>query len=182
VADDGDRTRFWPLIEKRTGKPMDHWFAAMDQVEGRPYPEQMAFLMEEHGFARSHANALVQFRRGSASSRRFGSLGDYLAGADPAGAATIRAIFDAVLRIRPDAELVIAWNQPMARVGDRYVFGASLGRRHVLIAPWDQDRLEALRPRLEADGYVVNRKTMQVPLDWGVDEDLLAALEAARAA
>jgi uncharacterized protein YdhG (YjbR/CyaY superfamily) len=114
--------------------------------------------------------------RGTRSLRRYTTLDGYPGGADRGGAATMRAILAAVGRLRPDLELVIAWNQPMLRTDDGYVFGASLGRRHILIAPWDRDRLEALRPRLEADGYAVNRKTIRIPLDWPVDEALLGEL------
>lgn len=181
ATDDGDRTRYWPLIEKRTGQPMDHWFAVMEGLAGRRYEDQMAVLIDEHGFARAHAKALVLYCRGSASSKRFGTLDDYLAGADPVGAATVRAILAAGQAARPELEVVIAWNQPMLRDADDYVFGVGLGKQHILLAAWGDGILESVRPRLEAEGYAVNRKTIRVPLDWDVDEDLMRELVAAPA-
>ncbi len=172
----GDRARHWPAIERKHGQPIEHWFALVRDLGDARYPEQMALLQEGHGFSRAHANAVVMHCRGSTSQRRFTTLDAYLADADPVGAATVRAILAAAGRLRPDLELVIAWNQPMLRGDDGYVFGASLGKRHILIAPWARGRLEALRPRLEAEGYAVNRKTVRVPLDWAVDEALLGEL------
>ena len=66
VPSSPDRASHFPAIEKRYGKPMSYWFTQMKKVKGKKYPEQMAFLQEEHGFSRAHANALVQYSRGSA--------------------------------------------------------------------------------------------------------------------
>ncbi len=74
----------------------------------------------------------------------------------------------------PHPDIVIAWDQPMLKSGSRYVFGASVSAKHILVAPWDADLLVALAPRLV--GYTVNKKTIRVPLDWAVDGDLLRDL------
>lgn len=174
MGDAGDRTRFWPAIEKKHDQPMEHWFAVMAAMKGRTYDEQMAFLQEQHGFSRAHANALVMYTRGSGSSRRFDGLDAYLDGlADPAVRATVRAVLDAIRASFPDLEVVISWNQPMLKLGDAYVFGVSAATKHVSLAPWSDEVLNAFRPRLEADGYTVNKKTFRVPADWPVDADLL---------
>lgn len=178
MTNDGDRTRFWPAIERRYGQPMAHWFALMETVSDRRYPEQMALLQEDHGFSRSHANAVVMFCRGSSSAKRFATLDDYLADADPQAQTTIRAIFAALQATRPDSTVVIAWNHPQLKAGDDYLFGVSLAAKHILIAPWNSDVLERFRPRLVEDGYTVNKKTIRVPLDWDVDAALLAELVA----
>ncbi len=150
---------------------MEHWFALMATVADRKYEEQMALLQEQHGFSRAHANAVVMYSRGSTTSKRYGTLDDYLHGADPAGAQTLRAIFAAIAERHPDLELAMAWNQPMLKSGDAYVFGAMLGARHILIAPFRPAVIAAFAPRLE--GYTVNKKTIRVPLDWDVDKALL---------
>lgn len=173
---DPSRESHFPAIEKKYGKPMSHWHRLMKTVAGRKYDEQMALLMGEHGFTRAHANALVMYSRGSTTTRKFADPEAYFASLDAVKARTMRALFTSLQKDFPDLELVIAWNQPMLRGDDGYAFGASLGRRHILIAPWAQSRLETLRPRLEADGYAVNRKTIRVPLDWAVDEALLGQL------
>jgi uncharacterized protein YdhG (YjbR/CyaY superfamily) len=157
---------------------MEHWFAVMKTVADRSYSEQMVVLQEEHGFSRAHANALVMFSRGSGSAKRFATLDDYLADADPRAQATVRAIFAALLKAQPGGSVVIAWNHPQLKVGDTYLFGVSLAKKHLLIAPWNTATLEVFRPRLESAGYTVNKKTIRVPLDWDVDVDLLTAMVA----
>ncbi len=176
MADTGDRSRHWPAIEKRHGEPIEHWLGLVRGVESGRYADQMALLQEGHGFSRAHANAVVQYARGSTSSKRYADLDGYLAGRDAATQATVRRILAVVTAAYPQLELVIAWNQPMLKDATGYVFGVSALKGHILIAPFDPAALEALRPRLEGDGYVVNKKTVRVPLDWKVDEALLVDL------
>lgn len=123
MAEQADRSAVFPAIEKRYGKPMSHWFEQMKTVQGRPYPEQMAFLQTNHGFSRAHANALVQYSRGSKSAQRFNSVDDYLSEHDSVKQETVRAILACITRAFPDAEVVIAWNQPMVKRSGHYVFG-----------------------------------------------------------
>jgi len=68
-------------------------------------------------------------------------------------------------------ELVTAWNQPMLRNGKHYVFGASVAKNHILIAPFDTEVIKKMAPQLK--GYKVNKKTVAVPNDWEVDEKIL---------
>lgn len=153
---------------------MEHWFALMKTVDGRRYPEQMAFLQQEHGFSRTHANALVQFCRGSTSARRYNTLEEYLADVDPTMRATVERIFAAIRKRHADLDLIMAWNKPMLKSGDDYVFGVGTAKEHILLGPWGDGIIERCAPLL--DGYTVNKKTVRVPADWDVDEDLLEAL------
>ena len=146
----------------------------MKDLEGQKYPEQVAYLKEEHGFSQAHANALVMYSRGSKSSKRFGDLNEYLKDHDPVKKRTIKAIFKAIQSKYPETELVIAWNQPMLKYGDDYIFGASILKNHILIAPWDPKVLKKLEPKLR--NYKVLKKTVQVPVDWKVDEKLLQTM------
>ena len=176
----GDRAAFFPAIEKKHGQPMAYWFDRMAERADQSYGEQFAYLTEEHGFSRAHANALVMFSRGSTSSKRFDTVDDYLAKADPAGAGTVRAMFATITEAHPELRPVLAWNQPMLRKEDDYVFGTSVQTSHILLAPWGGQALEAARPLL--DGYKVNKKTVQVPLDWDVDRSILLAMVQSRLA
>lgn len=171
MSDTGDRTRYWPAIEKKHGEPMEHWFALLQPLDGRKYDDQMALLQGEHGFSRTHANAVVMYFRGSTTSRRHDTLDGYLAGAAPDVAVTVRAVIDSIRASYPDLDLVIAWNHPMLKRGDDYVFGVSAARTHVLLGPWNADVLADLAPRLQ--GYTVNKKTVRVPAGWDVDPALL---------
>jgi uncharacterized protein len=149
----------------------------MKKVAGKKYPEQMAFLQDEHGFSRAHANALVQYSRGSTSTRRYETVDAYLAEHDAVKQRTARAILTAITDAYPEAEVLIAWNQPMVKLSGKYVFGLGIFTQHILIAPYDTEVLEQFRDRLSA--YSMNKKTIKVPVDWDVDADLVRDLVAA---
>ena len=166
-----ERESFFPKIEKKHGQPMKYWFQVMKDLEDRKYPEQIAFLKEEHGFSQQHANALVMFSRGSKSSRRFSTLADFLKGSDPKQAKTVRAILKAIQSKNPKLELTIAWNKPMLKSGDKYVFGIATATNHILLAPFDGKILNKMKKELTE--YKVNKKTVEVPNDWKVDSKLL---------
>ena len=153
---------------------MSHWFSVMEELAGLRYPEQIAFLRENHGFSQAHANALVMHSRGSTSSKRFSSVDGYLAQFDEVRAGTARRILEAIEERFPGLERVVAWNQPMLKSGDEYVFGLSVLTGHLLLGPWGDHAIDAVRHLL--DGYRVNKKTVNVPVDWEVDGDLLAAM------
>lgn len=180
-AASGDRASFWPAIERKHGLPIDHWFEEFTKVADLKYPEQIAWFRENHGFSQAHANALVMHCRGSRSARRFDSFDSFLAQFEDERRTTVEAIFDAITSKYPLLERVIAWNQPMLRLGTQYVFGVSVQARHILLGPWGV--LDEFRERLEArDDCVVNKKTVQVPVDWKVNKTLLREMAGARIA
>ena len=176
----GDRTAYFPAIERKHGQPMAHWFDLMSERGDQGYNEQLAFLMDEHGFSRTHANALVMYCRGSSSSKRFADVDDYLGQVDPTAAETVRTILATIIEAHPDLEPVVAWNHPMLRRSDGYVIGVSVASRHILLGPWGDGALDVARPLL--DGYRVNKKTVQVPVDWEVDRQILLAMVECRLA
>lgn len=177
-VDKHDRTRFFPLIEKKYGQPMRYWFALMKEHADEKYPAQIALLREDHGFSQAHANAVVMYCRGSQSTRRFDDFDAYLAKVDKVQAKTMKAIFAAMTAKHPKLELVIAWNQPMLKLGKDYVFGASVTKNHILLGPWCKDAVT--RFAKELTGYKVNKKTIEVPSDWKVNATLLNKLVKAR--
>ena len=69
---------------------MRYWFGVMKEIADRKYPEQIAFLKEEHGFSQAHANALVMYSRGSKSSKRFDKLSGFLEKHDAVKQKTVR--------------------------------------------------------------------------------------------
>lgn len=175
-----DRASYFPAIEKRYGLPMSYWFEQMESVKGQKYPEQIAFLRENHGFSQAHANALVLYCRGSKSAKRFDTLDEYLAPFDETTQTTVRTILTTITRKFPKTETVIAWNHPMIRIDGQYVFGLSVLARYILIGPMGSGVLDEFADRLAP--YPVNKKTFQVPLDWKVDKALVRDLAAYRLA
>jgi uncharacterized protein YdhG (YjbR/CyaY superfamily) len=176
----GDREKFFPAIEKKHGEKMAHWFAAMKKLEGKKYPEQIAYLRENYGFSQAHANALVMFSRGSTSSKRHETPAEYFKSIDPKQAKKVREIIKVITSKFPELELVVAWNQPMLKSGKEYVFGASVSKNHISIAPWG-DVLKDFAPKFEKlEGVRVLKKTIAIPNDWAIDKKLLLAMITAR--
>lgn len=171
MAQSPERESYFPAIEAKYGQPMSYWFDQMSGIADRKYPEQIAYLRENHGFSQAHANALVMYSRGSTTSRKFDSFDAYLAHLDDTKRTTVEAIFAAILDQFPQLHVEIAWNQPMIKHGDTYVFGVSASKNHLTIAPFDAELIDQMRPRLGS--YKVNKKTIQVPQDWQVDTELL---------
>lgn len=174
AVSDGDRERYFPLIEKRYGEKMSYWFKVMKQLEGEKYPVQVAHLKENYGFSQAHANALVMYSRGSTSSKRFETPADYFKSVSPQQAKTMKSILKAITSKYPQLELVIAWNQPMLKFEKEYLFGITAATNHILIAPWNQEVLKKYTPKFAE--FRVNKKTIALPNDWKVDSKTLQAM------
>ncbi len=168
----------FPAIEKRYGQPMKHWFAVMKDLADEKYPAQIAHLRESYGFSQAHANALVMYSRGSLSASRFSTPTEYYKTIDPAQAKTIKAIFKVIRTKYPRAEVVIAWNQPMVKIDEAYVFGAAVATKHILISPWSADVIAEFAEKME--DLVVKKKTIGIPNDWKVNSALILSLVRAR--
>lgn len=171
---DPSREAHFPLIEKKYGEPMKYWFKVMASIKDEKYPVQIAHLRENFGFSQAHANALVMFSRGSTTTRKFETPTDFYKSIDPQQAKTLRKVFRILTAKFPELELLIAWNQPMMRKGTQYVFGASVAKNHILIAPFNTEVLKKMASELK--DYKVNKKTVTVPNDWKVDEKLLVKM------
>ena len=166
-----ERSSFFPAIEKKHGKPASHWLKLLAPLRERTYVDQMALLQGRYGFSRTHANALVMYFRGSKSSRRFSTLAEYVAKHPDERGATITKMFFAARKANRDANVVIAWNQPMLKVGDTYVFGVSAMKTYLLLGIFDDDVRKQMATRFK--DYEQNKKTVRLPADWKVDAKLL---------
>jgi uncharacterized protein YdhG (YjbR/CyaY superfamily) len=166
-----ERSAHFPAIEKKHGKPVAHWLKLLAPLRGRPYTEQMALLQSRHRFSRNHANAVVMYFRGSTSSRRVSTLAEFIAQCPGERGATIKKIFAVACTSHPDAHVVIAWNQPMLKVGDQYIFGVSATKEYLLFGIWNHDVHKQLADRFT--GLVQLKKTVRLPADWKVDTKLL---------
>ena len=180
MASGGERSDYFPKIEAKHGKPVEHWFDQLAMLDSDKYPDQVGFLKNEHGFSQVHANAVVMYYRGSTSSRRHSDPDAYFAKLEPTHRDLAKRIFSAILDTHPDLDLVIAWNQPMFRNEHDYVFGLSASTHHLSINPFSQAVLTHFSQRLA--GYDVLKHTIRIPLDWVVDAELLRDLVGARIA
>ena len=180
MAKDPSREAHFPAIEKRYGEKMSYWFKIMREIKDEKYPQQVAFLRENYGFSQAHANALVMYSRGSTSSKRYETPAEFYMTVDSKQATTMRKIFKVIQTKYPKTELVIAWNQPMLKLGNDYIFGVSAAKNHILMAPWSTDVLEAFRDQMQH--LTLNKKTIGIPNDWKVEEKLILAMVKARIA
>jgi hypothetical protein len=46
----GDRSEFFPAIEKKYGKPIQYWISQLQDLESTKYPDQIALLRENFEF------------------------------------------------------------------------------------------------------------------------------------
>lgn len=166
-----DRSRHFSAIARKSGHAVDHWLAVLEEAGLARYPEQMALLQGRHGFSRSHANAVVMTFRGSASEKRFDSPSQYFASLDQPHRSLAERIIRSIQESFPELTLVMAWNQPILRCDEGYVFGVSASAGHLSINPFTPYALHQLAGRLKK--LVVLKHTVQIPLDWEVDAALL---------
>lgn len=54
---------YFPSIEKKYGKPVEHWFGILDSQKGKAHMEMVSMLKTEHELGHGHANALVAYYR-----------------------------------------------------------------------------------------------------------------------
>ena len=177
---DPSREAHFPAIEKRYGEKMSYWFKVMKEVKDLKYPEQIAHLRENYGFSQAHANALVMYSRGSTSSKRFDTPAEYYKTIAPQQATTMKKIFKTITTKYPKTEVVVAWNQPLVKLGTDYIFGASASKNHITMAPWSTEVLDAFREKMSH--LTLNKKTIVIPNDWDVEEKLILAIVKARIA
>jgi uncharacterized protein YdhG (YjbR/CyaY superfamily) len=178
ASKDPSRESHFPAIEKKHGEPMKYWFAVMAKIADQKYPQQIAHLRENYGFSQAHANALVMYSRGSVSAKRFETPAQYYKSIDATQAKTARAIFKAITSKYPDAQLVIAWNQPMMQIDGKYVFGLSASKNHISMSPWSTDVIAKFAPKMK--DLVLLKNIIRIPNDWDVDAKLIVAMVKAR--
>jgi uncharacterized protein YdhG (YjbR/CyaY superfamily) len=172
--DKSSRESHFPAIEKKYGETMNYWFAVMKKLEGKKYPEAIAHLKENYGFSQAHANALVMYSKGSTSSKRFTTPAEFYKTLEAKQLKTVKVIFKTIQTKYPELELVIAWNQPMLRLDKDYVFGISVAKNHILMAPWSKKALKKMAPLMK--DLDVKIKTIGIPNDWKIDSKLLLGL------
>lgn len=176
----GERSKYFPAIEKKHGKPMSHWITRVRDLGDAKYADQLALLQEKFGFSKVHANAVVMSVRGSATSKRYSNPDEYFSSIDSEAAATAREIFAAIMKTNPQLELVIAWNQPILKAPNGYVVGLFAAKNHLTVNPFSKDIIDEFSDDLRELG--VNKHTFKVPIGWKVNAGLLRKLVKARLA
>lgn len=170
----GDRAEKFPLIEKKYGHPVSFWFDRLRSFESTKYEDQMGLLQEDYGFSRAHANTLVMYFRGSTTTKRFSGAAGYIAALPADQAATVSTVLEVAAAAVPGSEVVIAWNQPMLKLGKDYLFGVTAAKKHLLLLPLGDNIFATFAKEIE--GLTTGKKTIQVPSDWKVDKKFIKGL------
>ena len=55
----GSPTSYFPSIEAKYGKPVEHWLKLLQSMKGMKHMDMVAALKADHGMGHGHANALV---------------------------------------------------------------------------------------------------------------------------
>ena len=55
----GSPSSYFPSIEEKYGKPVEHWFKLLKGMKGVKHMDMVAALKADHGMGHGHANALV---------------------------------------------------------------------------------------------------------------------------
>lgn len=174
----GDRTKQFPLIEKKYGHPIDFWLKRLKELGTDRYQAQSEYLQEEFGFSRAHANTVIMYSRGSTSTKAFSDAEGYFATLPDVQAATLRNIIEVVRKKHKNLEVVISWNKPMIKIDGQYILGLAAVSNHMLLLPWGDDMVNHVKDRTKH--LVVNKKTIQIPNDWKIDRALINELVAER--
>jgi uncharacterized protein YdhG (YjbR/CyaY superfamily) len=176
----GDRSKFFPAIEKKHGGSISKWIKMVQDLGEAKYADQLALLQNDHGFSKAHANAVVMYVRGSTTSKRFSTPASYFSAIDASAAATAREIFATITKVNPNLELVIAWNQPILQAPGGYVLGVSAATKHLTLNPFSKNVIDEFADDLQDLG--VAKHTFKVPIGWKVDVGLLRKIVKARLA
>jgi uncharacterized protein YdhG (YjbR/CyaY superfamily) len=62
----------------------------------------------------------------------------------------------------------------MLKHNEKYIFGVSTAKNHILIAPFNAKVFRQITPLLR--DFRINKKTIALPNDWKVDSKLLIKL------
>lgn len=63
-----DPASYFPSIEKKYAKPIDHWLAILASLKEQKHMEMVALLKMQHNMGHGHANALVAHFRAKTGS------------------------------------------------------------------------------------------------------------------
>ena len=111
---------------------------------------------------------------------KFDNLDEYFASVDDTKAATLHRVLDVIATNFPDSSVKLAWNTPQIQIAGKYVFGMSAAKNHLSFAPWSEAVMASFAERLAP--YETTKGLFKVPVDWDVDQQLIADMISARMA
>lgn len=86
----------------------------------------------------------------------------------------IRRFVDFVAKTHKNLELVLAWNQPMFKLGKKYIIGFMPTKKHINLLTISDDAVTHFARELK--GYRHGTRSISLPFDWKIDKGLIAKL------
>lgn len=105
---------------------------------------------------------------------KFENLEDFYKSLPVDQATAIRRFVDYVASAYPQFELVLAWNQPMFRVDNKYILGFMPTKNYINLATVSPDVITGLGESLA--GYRHGGRTISLPFDWQIDAAFIARI------
>jgi uncharacterized protein YdhG (YjbR/CyaY superfamily) len=103
---------------------------------------------------------------------KFATLKEFYASLPQDQEQAIRRLVDFVATNYPDLELLLAWNQPMFRLGKKYLIGFMPTKKHINLLTISDDAINHLAAELK--GYRHGTRSISLPFDWKIDQELIA--------
>ena len=109
---------------------------------------------------------------------KFADVDDFYASLPEDQERSIRQLVDHVADAHPELEPVLAWNQPMFKLGKDYLIGFMPTKKHINLLTVTDSTVTELGSRLE--GYKHGTRSIARPLGSPIDADLIANVIALR--
>ena len=111
---------------------------------------------------------------------RFEHLKDYYASLPDVQRVHIQNMVAHVAGQFPKLDLVVAWNQPMFKLGSKYILGFMSTKNHTNLLTVSDTVISEMSAELS--GYRHGKRSISLPFDWVVDEQVFARVVALRLA
>ena len=109
---------------------------------------------------------------------KFSNLDDFYESLSNDCANAIKRFVKHVAKHHPEFELVLAWNQPMFRIGTKYIIGFMPTKNYVnLLTVSDVPITENLKL---LKGYRHGGRSISVAFDWEIDSKVIDSIVASR--
>ena len=86
----------------------------------------------------------------------------------------IRRLVQFVAKQHKNLELVLAWNQPMFKLGKKYIIGFMPTKNHINLLTISDDAVSHFAVELE--GYRHGSRSISLPFDWKIDQSLITKI------
>lgn len=102
---------------------------------------------------------------------KFASIDEFYASLPTDQEQAIRRFVDHVAASHPELELVLAWNQPMFKLGKAYVIGFMPTQKHINLLTISDDAITHFADAIA--GYRHGTRSISLPFDWVIESQLV---------